>query len=234
MDSKHARIMATSLMREHGLGNWVFQFDRAKKRLGYCDSANRTISLSEPLTNACTDAEVKQTILHEIAHALTPMEYKSVMVRVNGRMVEKRTALHHGPNWLAKARSIGYTGGRTASIGGDIPTRYQATCKCGKKFGRDRMAQHRTYYCPDCRSRRDPFAGLLVWTDTKENRMVHSAVVRETQAAQVLRPNPTLGAAARSLPVVKRPRSAKGGDTYNGHGKFDRGFTDVESLFGDE
>lgn len=44
--------------------------DSAKKRFGLCDMSSREISLSGPLTILNTDDEVRDTILHEIAHAL--------------------------------------------------------------------------------------------------------------------------------------------------------------------
>lgn len=59
-----------NLMLQHGLSGWTFKFDRAKTRFGLCNSYNKLITLSEPLTEINEESHVKETILHEIAHAL--------------------------------------------------------------------------------------------------------------------------------------------------------------------
>jgi len=74
MDKAEAGKFAAFKMIEHGLidKGWRFQFDTAISRFGYCSRYSRTISLSGPLTELNSEAEVKDTIIHEIAHALTP------------------------------------------------------------------------------------------------------------------------------------------------------------------
>ena len=75
-----ARKLALELMAEHGLmqtgrapdfwnGVWRFTFDNAVNRFGMC-RWDGTISLSRVLVKLNADAEVRDTILHEIAHAL--------------------------------------------------------------------------------------------------------------------------------------------------------------------
>lgn len=51
--------------------NWVFDFDNAKRRFGHCDYGKKKITISKALTELNNEEEVKDTILHEIAHALT-------------------------------------------------------------------------------------------------------------------------------------------------------------------
>ena len=92
MDPKQAECIALHLIRKYlsSHGEWVFQFDNALKRFGYCrfrfertgirkvsgkfrEHAAVTggvISLSKPLTELNSEAQVRNTILHEIAHAL--------------------------------------------------------------------------------------------------------------------------------------------------------------------
>lgn len=77
-----ARTLADRLMTEYGLEarHWKFQFDNARKRFGYC-KFNRgftragdmggTISLSKHLVALNDESHVRDTILHEIAHALS-------------------------------------------------------------------------------------------------------------------------------------------------------------------
>lgn len=72
MNLQQAYSLATNLLKEHGLSQrgWIIQFDHAKRRFGQCRYRSRVISLSRPLTDANDFERVKDTILHEIAHAL--------------------------------------------------------------------------------------------------------------------------------------------------------------------
>ena len=72
MDLAAAQAMAHQLMRDHGLGMWRFGFDNARRRFGCCWVTRRVITLSRPLTILNSPQSVRETILHEIAHALTP------------------------------------------------------------------------------------------------------------------------------------------------------------------
>jgi predicted SprT family Zn-dependent metalloprotease len=93
MNLGEALQSAFDLMTLHGLTpNWTFRFDSARRRFGRCSHSRRMITLSRPLTELNDAARVKDTILHEIAHALCgPNE-------------------GHGPAWRAKAQSIGANG----------------------------------------------------------------------------------------------------------------------------
>lgn len=73
MNPYKAQLLAQQLIELH-LPNtgWKFKFDSAKRRFGQCNYSKRYISLSKPLTIANDEDEVRDTILHEIAHALTP------------------------------------------------------------------------------------------------------------------------------------------------------------------
>lgn len=61
--------LKTSL-NKHGLDDWSAGLDNAVKRFGVCDLGKKHISLSRALCELNSDAEVTDTILHEIAHAL--------------------------------------------------------------------------------------------------------------------------------------------------------------------
>jgi len=89
VDLEDARRLATELMTRHGLAGWRFELDRAKRRAGICRHQQRTIGLSAPLTRLHPEAEVRDTILHEIAHALAGPR------------------AGHGPAWVATALRIG-------------------------------------------------------------------------------------------------------------------------------
>ena len=65
-----ATKLARRLMDEAGLTTWKVNLDNARRRFGQCRHGSKTISLSRPLIMANDEAQVKDTILHEIAHAL--------------------------------------------------------------------------------------------------------------------------------------------------------------------
>lgn len=70
MDLIKAQAKALVLMNKHGLSDWTFQWDRRKKGFGFCRPGSKLISLSANLVSLNDEAQVTDTILHEIAHAL--------------------------------------------------------------------------------------------------------------------------------------------------------------------
>ena len=70
MNLYEAAHLAKELMTRHGLAGWSFEFDHARRRFGRCDYTHRRITLSKPLTFLNPIEEVRDTLLHEIAHAL--------------------------------------------------------------------------------------------------------------------------------------------------------------------
>lgn len=129
-----AKALALSLMGEHGLieQGWEFSFDTATRRFGWCHSGLKRISLSQSLTELNTEQEVKDTILHEIAHALVG------------------TRQHHNAVWRAKAIAIGCSGDRCYD---DTvitpPARYTATCKRCKNVV-ERQTRRKGVACGEC------------------------------------------------------------------------------------
>jgi predicted SprT family Zn-dependent metalloprotease len=59
-------------MNRHGLADWAFRFDHARRRFGSCRMRAKLITLSRMLTLLNSETQVRDTILHEIAHVLTP------------------------------------------------------------------------------------------------------------------------------------------------------------------
>lgn len=96
--------MALDLMRKHGLDDWTLAFDRARHRAGICRRKKREISLSAPLMSVWKDEQCRDTILHEIAHALTKgghgEEWQRMCVRIGADPT--RTWGHNGEERLAK------------------------------------------------------------------------------------------------------------------------------------
>lgn len=74
MDLIAAQKMALDLMAEYGVtGFYRFEWTRAKTQAGITSRGGKRgniIGLSAPLTQVRGEAEVRNTILHEIAHAI--------------------------------------------------------------------------------------------------------------------------------------------------------------------
>lgn len=118
MKQSEAYNLAVELMDKHGLldKGWSFNFDDTKRRFGVCRYRSKTIGLSLPLTLANQEAEVRDTILHEIAHALVGPG--------NG----------HNEVWKAKCREIGCRDQRCYTHEYVVPvvSKYKAVCGgCG-------------------------------------------------------------------------------------------------------
>lgn len=77
MDLNEAKNLTVELMEKHGLiaAGWKFKWDGAKRRLGCCSYSRKTIQLSRFYTKTLDVEEVKNTALHEIAHALAVIRF---------------------------------------------------------------------------------------------------------------------------------------------------------------
>ncbi len=109
MDLREAETLARRLMAEHGLTakGWRFGWDSARRRFGAARPSSLTISLSVPLVSLNDEARVRNTILHEIAHALAGPGIRHEVSRFGRR---RKKADWHGPHWRAIALAIGCDG----------------------------------------------------------------------------------------------------------------------------
>lgn len=89
MNLPDAHATALALMLKHGLTEWSFAFDASTRRFGVCRHGKKQIGLSRRLVSLNSEAEVRNTILHEIAHALCPAREG------------------HGARWKLKAMEVG-------------------------------------------------------------------------------------------------------------------------------
>lgn len=93
MNLTTAEKLTVSLMKEHGIWDkgWRFEWDNAMRRFGVCNYRKRTIGLSKNLVSLNDVEQVKDTILHEIAHAIAGnqaghgWEWKRECVRIGAR-----------------------------------------------------------------------------------------------------------------------------------------------------
>jgi predicted SprT family Zn-dependent metalloprotease len=136
------RNLALELMARHGLEGWKFAFNRRKRALGLCRYGTKAIELSVYLVDANTTDEVRDTILHEIAHAMVGPGHA------------------HDAVWKAKCAEVGAKPERCGEA--EMPAgRWKATCpKCGIGFSRHRRPKRlRGWWCKPC----GPERGKLTW-----------------------------------------------------------------------
>ena len=70
MEFEDVERMGRELIEAHGLGEWGFGWNWRKRALGLCRYRERRIELSRHFVWANGEGIVRDTILHEIAHAL--------------------------------------------------------------------------------------------------------------------------------------------------------------------
>lgn len=83
--------LAIELMNKHGVGHFKFKYGRSRKYAGNCCSASQIIRLDMRFVVQYSIEEIKNTILHEIAHAIVGTEHG------------------HRKAWQDKARELGVT-----------------------------------------------------------------------------------------------------------------------------
>ena len=135
MDLLDAEVLVKKLMKEHRINYWTFKFDNAKRRFGGCSIKRATISLSAPLTKINSESEVRDVILHEIAHSLAFIRY--------GSQIKS-----HGIEWSRTAKKIGCTGNRCHNAPNRPKPKYLGICSnCGRKI---RSHRRTIIACGEC------------------------------------------------------------------------------------
>ena len=125
--------VAESLIKKHSLDGWSVQFDNAQRRAGACAYSTKVISLSRLYCLKASADQVRDTILHEVAHALAGPKH------------------NHDARWKSIARSIGCTADRCHTVD-FAPAKYIATCsRCGWHQKKNRRL--RGGVCRTCRER---------------------------------------------------------------------------------
>lgn len=139
-----AEKLAKTLIQQHlGHHKTIFRWTNAKRTFGTCTTTRNgigdviriTIALSKPLTLINDEEKVRDTILHEIAHGLTPGN-------------------HHGEKWKAACVRIGAKPNRCySSEDTNTPKmKYEAVCGgCNEVYGKMRMTERRKTVKSACR-----------------------------------------------------------------------------------
>lgn len=163
MELRAAYDLAIGLTKRHGLDGWRVDFDSAKRRAGVCRYAERVIGLSAPLTRLHDQAEVRDTILHEIAHALVG------------------PAAGHGPVWQEKARAVGCSATRCVPAEAPrVPGAWLGACPAGHTVERHKRPE-RVIACGKCGPGFSA-ANILEWTYRGRPAVMHPNYSEELEA----------------------------------------------------
>lgn len=152
MLEQDVHTLIQDLMIEHGIAQdgWSYRFNNNHTRAGVCYYSRKHIELSRNFFES-DDHVIRNTILHEIAHALVGPSHG------------------HGPVWKAKATEIGCTGTRCAE--GAVysgTSRYVGRCTNG---GCTDIPKHRLTSSLFRCAKHDV---RIVWLDTKTDIYYHN------------------------------------------------------------
>ena len=146
------RELARTLLDTHGLTAWEFGFNANVRRAGVCFYPHRgepgRIELSAHFAERNTDDEVRDTLLHEVAHALVGPGHG------------------HDRVWRAKCRAIGAKPEACYGEEVEMPRgRWRATCPgCARAFDRHRRPKRmQGWFCRPC----GPTTGKLLWEEAR-------------------------------------------------------------------
>lgn len=139
-----AQELAVRLLAVHGLSDWSCAFNRSKRQMGCCHYGRRIIELSRHFVERNTLDLIRDTLLHEIAHALVGPGHG------------------HDAVWKAMCLQVGAKPERLSNVP-DMPQgRWQAICDCcGMRHHKHRRPKRmKGWYCYQC----GPNHGALVWS----------------------------------------------------------------------
>lgn len=127
--------LAINLMKKHGLidNGWSFKWSNSRIAYGSCIDYEKVIKLSKILTRFRKYRDVKDTILHEIAHALVG-NYNA-----------------HNHIWRNKAIEIGCNGNVYGEDINDYSkiSKYVGKCSCDTHYA-NRIKNNMNYRCKSC------------------------------------------------------------------------------------
>lgn len=165
-DLREVQHLALELIAHHLSSGWSFGFDTAKKRAGACNFTQRRITLSRHLAERHSLDDMRQTLLHEIAHA------------------QVGPGAGHGIEWRAAARALGYVGGTTHTLATATEfARWVGECPGGHAVLRFRRPDtRRARSCARCSPRFDR-RFLIVWRErTASERLADARAARGSAA----------------------------------------------------
>lgn len=193
MDLADAFALAEHLLERHGLHDWTVEYDGARRRAGICRFERKVLGLSAPLTRLHGEEEVRDTILHEVAHALVGPRHG------------------HDAVWRETAVGIGCSGERCVSAEAPrVEADWLGVCPAGHTTDRHRRPE-RVMTCGTC-SRTFDLAHLLTWTHRGRPARMHPNYDAELERLR-------RGERPVLLPVGARARVTVAGEHHGAVGR---------------
>ena len=121
------------------LPNYSLEITPQRKFFGQCNYRTKRIRINGEYIRQCSLDDVKETVLHEIAHGLC-------FEGGNGRG-------HRNPHFRRICRELGTNpAGKSMKSDYKHQYKYTITCQCGFSFGRDHLKRNllRRYSCGKC------------------------------------------------------------------------------------
>lgn len=165
--------LARQELNKHNLRMWQVKFIKSKSFAGQCTTRKwdtnpshsfGLIELSTDYMDVFSDEDIRETILHEIAHALNNPRSKA-----------------HGPEWKAIALSIGSNGNRCVRKDAERPpAKYRGVCPNGHESRAHRLTRSAKHNrsCGQCDTKYNP-QYRFDWYEG--NVLVHSQQKPSTQ-----------------------------------------------------
>lgn len=136
MNKSEAEEFAERELERNGLSDWTFTWFLANRRLGVCKPKVKVIGIHEKLADF--DEEFRETLLHEIAHALVGAKEK------------------HNFVWAAKCVELGIRPERSVSMSSvpfAINYKFVAFCPvCNENRGGFFRSTNKIWNCKICKS----------------------------------------------------------------------------------
>ena len=161
-DYKH---FARKALSSNGLDGWTIKFNgRIKRAVGKCKPRKKRIDLAKTYfvdhESAIDEEQLKDVILHEVAHALD---------------FERRGTSDHSRKWKRVAREVGANPSRTTKLPEEIKKAvadWKRECpKCGWTALYHSKPTAKGKICPDCHESWHPREEKLEYVlDIKRNR----------------------------------------------------------------
>lgn len=135
--------LACETLSYYGLTDWSFTLNRRKRDMGLCLYDPKVIALSVHFVQLNDEETIRDTLLHEVAHALVGPGHG------------------HDAVWRQKSLEVGAKPERLCYDVNMPEGRWQATCAgCGMRHHKHRRPKHMVgWYCRHCGRER----GRLIW-----------------------------------------------------------------------
>lgn len=148
MNTPQVMALGRQMLNDHGLSHVPFVMDRGKRRIGATFFHNGEvvrISFSAHFAALLSESEIRNTILHEIAHA------------------RAGHAAGHGPLWKSHARALGIKPERCSATEARPDTAWEGRCAAGHKTAGQHRAPLRVRSCGQCMPGRFSADHMIEW-----------------------------------------------------------------------